>query len=442
MIDRIVIENFKSLRRVALSLGRVNLFIGANASGKSNFLDALRVLQGIGNGFTVSEILDGKPKGATSEVWAGIRGGSARTCFVRADAERPDACVAAPDEVAMEVGGTLAERRAVSWDVVAPAIPASDPRLRTLDAWPTWRFLTRFSPATGRITRDRLDLGEHNIYDMPAHGSNSHAYASYDSGLPGMSGSFRVDVRRPVFGQFVGVYGNRIYNDFPREHPELVGRVGALLANAQRVEPTPELLRRYSDAPEAQRMGDHGENFAALIHTVCQDSEAKDAYVSWLRELRPEEVDDVGVLAGALGESLFMITENGREFPAPVLSDGTLRFAALAAAFFQPDMPSLVTIEEIENGLHPSRLRLLLELLRSQAERRDVQVIATTHSPRLLEWLEEEEYATTFFCRRDEETGATEIRPLTEVPDFMDVVRKPDQRISDLFAEGWFEGAL
>ena len=61
MIDRIIIENFKSLRRIDLSLGRLNLFIGTNASGKSNFLDALRVLQGIGNGFTISEILDGKP---------------------------------------------------------------------------------------------------------------------------------------------------------------------------------------------------------------------------------------------------------------------------------------------------------------------------------------------------------------------------------------------
>ena len=53
MIDRIIIENFKSLRRVDLSLGRLNLFIGTNASGKSNFLDALRILQGIGNGFTM-----------------------------------------------------------------------------------------------------------------------------------------------------------------------------------------------------------------------------------------------------------------------------------------------------------------------------------------------------------------------------------------------------
>ena len=82
MIDRIVIENFKSLRRVDLALGRMNLFVGANGSGKSNLLDALRVLQGIGNGFTISEILDGKPRSATSEVWEGIRGGGRHTLFV------------------------------------------------------------------------------------------------------------------------------------------------------------------------------------------------------------------------------------------------------------------------------------------------------------------------------------------------------------------------
>ena len=51
MIKRIVIENFKSLRKVDLSIGRMNLFIGTNASGKSNFLDVFRFLEGIGNGF-------------------------------------------------------------------------------------------------------------------------------------------------------------------------------------------------------------------------------------------------------------------------------------------------------------------------------------------------------------------------------------------------------
>ena len=61
-----------------------------------------------------------------------------------------------------------------------------------------------------------------------------------------------------------------------------------------------------------------------------------------------------------------MMRERGREWPAPTLSDGTLRFAAIAAAFFQLDMPGIITIEEIENGIHASRLRLLVELMRSQ----------------------------------------------------------------------------
>ena len=50
MITEIEIEGFKSLEKVRLKLGKLNLFVGANASGKSNFFDALRVLQGIGNG--------------------------------------------------------------------------------------------------------------------------------------------------------------------------------------------------------------------------------------------------------------------------------------------------------------------------------------------------------------------------------------------------------
>ncbi len=187
-------------------------------------------------------------------------------------------------------------------------------------------------------------------------------------------------------------------------------------------------------------MGDRGENFAALIRTICQDQTTKAAYLSWLQELRPEEVNDVGTLSGAVGEPMFMLRENGRDCPAPVLSDGTLRFAALAAAFFQPDMPDLMTIEEIENGIHSSRLRLLLELLRSQAEAAKTQIVATTHSATVLDWLREDEYKTTFFCKRDESTGESKICALADLPHFMDVVRK--RPVSELFSEGWLEAAL
>ena len=106
VIERIVIENFKSLRKVDLSLGRMNLFLGANASGKSNFLDALRVLEGIGNGFTIREILNGKPRSSTSEAWEGIRGGSAYACFAGADGT---------EEITITVYGTFERPPALNW---------------------------------------------------------------------------------------------------------------------------------------------------------------------------------------------------------------------------------------------------------------------------------------------------------------------------------------
>jgi energy-coupling factor transporter ATP-binding protein EcfA2 len=86
MISELKIRNFKSLESVDLKLGSFNLLIGANASGKSNLLDALRLLQGVGSGLSIDEILDGKPPSDASARWPGIRGGSKSVAFKRSDA--------------------------------------------------------------------------------------------------------------------------------------------------------------------------------------------------------------------------------------------------------------------------------------------------------------------------------------------------------------------
>ena len=405
MIDRIVVENFKNLRKVDLSLGRMNLFIGANASGKSNFLDALRVLQGIGNGFTISEVLDGKPKSATSEVWDGIRGGSSKACSAGADGS---------GAVTIEAHGTLEDGTSE-----------------------TWELLIAFSPADGRVTRERFTDGWGTVYDSAEATNYEHSSSLWVCYYPERQGRpphLDFERARPVLGQLASCG-----HDVRPDHVEVANKVAVLLADAQRLDISPPALREYSQPPRVRRLGDRGENFAALVQTICQDPKAKDAYLAWLRQLRPAEVDDVGTLKGAVGEPLFMLRENDVEFPAPVLSDGTLRFAAIAAAFFQPDMPALMTIEEIENGVHASRLRLLVELLRSQTKPDGPQVFATTHSPTALAWVEDDEYRTTFFCKREESTGESTIRPLADVPHFLDAVSK--HPLSELLAEGWLESA-
>ena len=392
MIERIVIENFKSLRSVDLTLGRVNLFVGTNASGKSNFLEALRVLEGIGNGFTIGEILDGKPRSAANEVWEGLRGGSAYACFAGTDDGK---------NITITADGTYEK-------------PSSS----------SWGYHIVFSPSGERsVVDEKITIG-------------SVQFGSSDLDRFKDSVNLPKNQKQPVLGTFyhVDLNDSSTVNIIATGSP-----IAKFLSNAQRIDPMPPTLRGYSQHDQVDRMGIRGENFAALVKTICRDEKTKDAYLSWLRHLRPEEVDDVGTLSGALGEPMFMLRENGRDFPAPVLSDGTLRFAALAAAFFQPDMPDIMTIEEIENGIHASRVQLLLELFRTQAEYRKTQIFATTHSPAILDWLQEEDYKTTFLCTRDESTGESRIRPLADIPHFMDVIEKTPA--SELLSEGWFEAA-
>ncbi len=426
MISRIVVENFKSFRRVELNLGLLNLFIGANASGKSNFFDALRVLQGIGNGFTLLEVLDGKARSATSEVWEGIRGGSARAAFATGPGK---------DRLGFEVAGWFDDRGGEHW-----------------------QYRIEFLAREGRLCQEKLSLNGGEVFDSSPISNNPLDpvfEVRYYKGKKGRQPHLRFEKNRPVLTQLARG-GN---GKWSKEHAEAAQRLARLLADMQRIDPSPAVLRSYSQAHEIRRMGERGENFAALIRTLCADAKTKEAYLSWLRELRPHEVDDVGTLSGAVGEPLFMVKEGGREFPAPVLSDGTLRFAAIAAALFQTDLPKVMTIEEIENGIHPSRLRLLVELLRNRTESvlgskavqrlydskapfpvTATQIMATTHSPLVLAWLKPEEYRHTFFCKRDDVSGESQILPLTEIPHFRETIAK--QPISDLFAEGWLEAAL
>ncbi len=406
MIERIAIKNFKSFKDVTLDLGPLNLFVGTNASGKSNFFDALRVLQGIGYGFTFHEILDGRPKSSTSEVWEGIRGGSTRAASAFESADQP---------TLFQVRGRYGDKAYGSF-AYEIAFSAKDGRLCKEHLW-AWGDIYDSSP----VDNQEPDPAFKVRYYRPGQGQPPH---------------LKFERNRPVLTQMARG-GN---GKWTKTHSEKAACVAHVLADMQRIDPSPALLRGYSQAHEIGRMGERGENFAALIRKICSDAAAKEAYLRWLRELRPHDVDDVGTLQGAIGEPMVMMKERGREWPAPALSDGTLRFAAIAAAFFQPDMPSILTIEEIENGIHASRLRLLVELLRSRAAAGKTQVMATTHSPIVLAWLKPEEYATTFYCKRDEETGESQILPLAEIPRFNEIVSK--QPISDLFAEGWMETAL
>jgi predicted ATPase len=396
MIKRIAIENFKSLRKVDLTLGRLNLFIGTNASGKSNLFDALQVLRLVVGGFPIKDLFEGGVQTVAGGTWPGLRGGLANAIYKAPGVTRPSLATEARLEVEVATEQGMAGYKI--------------------------GFNSEGATTRENVTKDGREVFRFDGHEAFFTNVNGTLTASYPSPYGGS---------QMIFG-FV--------SKFAEEYNEFIAALARALQSMQFLELDPGVLRRYGAAADIKVIGNRGENFASVVRHICSDPKTKRSYLNWLRELRPREVDDVSTLTGAVGEPMFALRESGREFPAPVLSDGTLRLAALAAAFFQPSMPRLLTIEEVENGIHGSRLRLLLELFRSQTAAVNTQLLATTHSPLLLTWLKPEEYETTFLCKRDEETGESRILPLTQVPHFNEVTGK--QAITELFAEGWMEAAV
>lgn len=75
------------------------------------------------------------------------------------------------------------------------------------------------------------------------------------------------------------------------------------------------------------------------------------------------------------------------EIPGWLISTGTIRILALLAVLRNPDPPPLIVVEEIENGLDPRTLHMVLDEIRSAVQGGRSQVILTTHSPYLLDLL-------------------------------------------------------
>ena len=84
-------------------------------------------------------------------------------------------------------------------------------------------------------------------------------------------------------------------------------------------------------------------------------------------------------------------TQKGSDYPMQPyhFSDGTMRFICLVTALLQPEMPSLIIIDEPELGLHPYAINVLAELMKSAAKK--TQVIVSTQSPALVDDFEPED---------------------------------------------------
>jgi hypothetical protein len=161
---------------------------------------------------------------------------------------------------------------------------------------------------------------------------------------------------------------------FLRLNPDVIGNLQSIKRSGGR-------MRLAGDgANVAEYLIDLRERSASAFEEVTHALRYVLPYAS---DVEPKVLD-----AGIIRRSYVQLLESKYEIPGWLMSSGSLRVLPLIATLLDPDPPPVVFIEEVENGLDPRTVGLVVDLMRAAAQSGRSQIIATTHSPYLLDMLD------------------------------------------------------
>ena len=422
VITSLFLQDFKNFPGETLCLGPVTVLIGANASGKSNIRDAFRFLHGIGRGYALADII-GRKYGAGGQVeWEPIRGAPQALSRLRQAAENEETHYGFRLSLGLQDGASRAAytiglqndaRTIEGFRVIEEALELDGEKIYTSDPEDS------ADPIRGRIDGTHLQLR------MGGGGERGKRRGALVRVRPNQPGLTQIAEHKAV----------------TRTQKEAAEKVVFALRSMRFLDLTPSRMRQPA-SPGQKLLGDSGENLPAVLRSICAEPTRRKNLIDWVRELTSMDVADLEFPVHDLtGQIHLLLREGGgRKLSADSISDGTLRFLAMLAALLEEDAGGLYFFEAIDQGMHPARLQLLLELLETQAGRGRLQIVATTHSPALLALLSDTTFAhTSIVCRLPGAADAI-IRPVAELPK-AGILRR-SQGLDRLQVSGWMENAL
>ena len=403
VITSIRMVNFKNFVDETLRLGPFTVVVGTNASGKSNIRDAFRFLHGVGRGYTLMEVVGGKWGTGGQREWDPIRGAAMEIARLAHPMSRQ-----VPSTFSFHVGLNLSDKP-VSYSIEIGFNP---------------------QPLGFHVVREALRTESGTVYETTKIQDGSHWVRCGDARI-------RFNTVQPVLTQL---------DPPPKGWPARVLsevaelRVPQVLADMRFWDLSPELMR--SAAFPGTPLGDRGDSLPAVLEAICADPARRSVLATWLRELTPMDLSDFEFPHDPSGLVHLMLCEaNGTKVSADSASDGTLRFLAMLAVLLGKEPPGLCFFEEADVGIHAARQSLLLELLETQAVKRGVQVVTTTHSPELLTYANDSTFESLSVVCRTEDSDAAVIRPVAELYHAREL-RVSGGGLGSLLAEGWMETAV
>lgn len=390
MLTRLRIENYKSLASVEVRLKPLSVLFGPNSAGKSNFLDALQLLSRIATSRTLQEAFNPPYRGTPLESFTfgdrGVRGllEQDRACFsLEADVElSPWVISSVNEQISRFESGTL------SGNLV------KETHLR-------YRIGIEILPKTGilRVIEESVEaLGSKGA---PIRRRAPFLYRHGDRFL------LRIEGRSGPIPHRSAPLDHSILSEphIPSFHPHLVAMRQELASWFFFYLEPRERMRAPTPVKEVHHIGLMGEELAPFLNTLRAIDEPQFRAIERSLRLIIPSASGIHLEIDERGEVELQLIEDGIPVPARVLSEGTLRVLGLLALGGAKEPPALLGFEEPENGVHPRRVRLIAELLKTRAATGNTQLIVTTHSPLLVDHMPEE---SLFVFRKRQ--GSTDIR--------------------------------
>lgn len=389
MLKKLILENWKSFRYAELPLDPLTVLIGTNASGKSNVVEALEFLQRIANGENIETALAGDktlPSIRGGVEWAARKGENGLTIKVLVSGEENET------------------------DYLYSIILTTQPSINSLNEIITIinEKNNKYYPIKFGLTTEKLSLRSCLLNRSSLNGIRLDFIDPESFGI-------KLSEKNSYQMKIINEQSLDIINKF----------ILSTIQNIQILNPIPSTMRDYSRLSE--NLESDGSNIAGVLAALPDEKKAEvenilSEYIKYLPEgdIKKVWAEPVGRLKT---DAMLYCQEEWKpgeitEIDARSMSDGTLRFLAILTALLTRPEGSQIVIEEIDNGLHPSRAALLVKILKEIGSKRNIDILLTTHNPALLDAFGSEIVPFVVVAHRDSETGESKLTLLEDIENF------------------------
>lgn len=362
-IKKIYVSNFKSFKNLEIELDKFNVLIGANASGKSNFIQILKFLNNI------------TKNGLKSAI--SMQGGIKYLRNLNLDNSEKLSI-----KIISEKFGFVAVRSKKD-DLKNKAVA-----LRVSEE--VYEFTILFRKKEFQIIKDELTFkGDFVELTADEDELNEEKIMSGKVKLTKIDKEISIESEEiPIEDYDVSMFREKEIkeNTLILENSSLLSfifpPVGSLFENISFYDFDPKLSKRAVPITGKIELEEDGRNLPISLKNILDDKENEEIFLNLMKDVLPL-VNKVGTENFEDMSIILKLQESGSKdfFPAPFISDGTINITALITALYFEESP-LAVIEEPERNMHPHLISKIISMMQEASE--DKQIILTTHNPEII----------------------------------------------------------